>query len=109
MFLGSCWGEKREKKLYYKLYVNKRRHITPFVVATDSLYGFDTKALIKMPANYLQWSKPYPTVMNFIYEQIIIVFVLAGNRRIEVSRVPASDMLNRFQWEVGAVCRRWTS
>jgi len=50
----------------------------------------------------MEWEKLYPTVRGFINARMSIALVRATNRCIRGSRIPASNMSNRFRWEEGA-------
>ena len=94
----------REKEKYCKPYENQRRRFSPFVIPTDEIYVFEVRAFFKMLAKLLaeEWEKPYPTVRGFINAGMSIALVRATNRCIRGSRIPASNMSNRFRWEGGA-------
>jgi len=49
-----------------------------------------------------EWEKPYPTVRDVINARMSIALVRATNRCIRGSRIPVSNMSNRFRWEGGA-------
>jgi len=74
------------------------------VVSTDEIFGFEARAFLKRLAKLLaeEWEKPYPTVRGFIYARMSIALVRATNRCIRGSRIPASNMSNRFRWKGGA-------
>jgi len=96
--------EKEKKKKYCKLCENQRRHFTPFAVLTDGMFGFETRAFLKRLAKLLteKWEKPYSTVRGFINARLSIALVRATNRCIRGSRIPMSNMPNRYRWEGGA-------
>jgi len=58
------------------------------------------KRLAKVVAE--EWEKPYPTVTGFINARMSIALVRGTNRYIRGSRIPVSNMSNRFRWEEGA-------
>jgi len=93
--------EKEMKKKYCKPCENQRRHFTSLVVSTDSMFGFEARAFLKRLAKLLaeEWEKPYPTVRGFINARMSIAQVRATNRCIRGSRIPVSNMSNRFRWE----------
>jgi len=99
--------EKEKKKKYCKPYENQHRHLRPFVVSTDRMYSFNARAFLKRLTKLLaeEWEKPYPTVRGFINAQMSIALVRAPNRCRRVSRIPVSNMSNRFRWEGGAGLR----
>jgi len=96
--------EKEKKKKYCEHCENQRRHFTTFVVSTDGLYGFEARVFLKRLAKLLaeEWKKPYPTVRGFVNARISIALDRATNRCIRGSRIPLSNMSNRFPWEGGA-------
>ena len=97
--------ERKEKeKKNCKPCENHLRHFTPFAVSTDGMFGFEARAFLKRLAKLLaeKWEKPYPTVRGFINARMSIALVRATNRCIRGSRIPASNMSNRFRWEEGA-------
>ena len=99
------WNDKKKRrKKYCKPCENQRRHFTPFVVSTDGMFGFEARAFLKRLAKLLaeEWEKPYSTVMGFINARMSIALVRTTNRCIRGSRIPASNMSNRFRWEGGA-------
>ena len=93
--------EKEKKKKYCKFCENQRRHLTPFVVSTDRMFGFEARAFLKRLAKLLaeEWEKPYSIVRGFINARMSIALVRATNRCIRGSRIPTSIMSNRFRWE----------
>jgi len=48
-----------------------------------------------------EWEKPYSVVMGFINTRMSIAQVTGTNRCIRSSRIPTSNMSNRFRWEGG--------
>ena len=92
------------QRKYCKPCENQRRHFIPFVVSTDGMFGFEAQAFLKRLAKLLaeEWEKPYSTVRGFINARMSIALVRATNRCIRGSRIPASNMSNRFRWEGGA-------
>jgi len=63
--------EKEKKKKYCKPCENQRRHFAPFVISTDGMFGFKSRAFLKKLAKLLaeEWEKPYSTVRGFINAQ----------------------------------------
>jgi len=99
---GSGTTREREEKEIFKSYENQRRHFTLFVVSTDGMYGFETRAFLKKLAKLLaeEWEKPYPTVRGFINARMSITLVRATNRCIRGSRIPATTFVGRrYCWE----------
>jgi len=96
--------EKEKNKKYCKPCENQRRHFTPFVVSTDGMFGFEARAFLKRLAKLLaeEWEKPYLTLRGLINARMSIALVRATNRCIRSSRIPASNMSNRFRLEGGA-------
>jgi len=96
--------EKERKEKYCKPCENQRRQFTPFVVSTDGMFGFEARAFLKRLAKLLaeEWEKLYSTVRGFINARMSIALVRATNRCIIGSRIPTSNMSNRFRWEGGA-------
>jgi len=68
------------------------------------MFGFETRAFLKRLAKLLaeEWEKPYSTIRGIINARTSIALVRATNRYIRDSRIPASNMPNRFRWEGGA-------
>jgi len=68
------------------------------------MFGFEARAFLKRLAKLLaeQWEKPYQTVTGFISARMSIALVRATNRCIRGSRIPVSNMSNRFRWEEDA-------
>ena len=99
--------EKERKEKYCKPCENQRRQFTPFVVSTDGMFGFEARAFLKRLAKLLaeEWEKLYSTVRGFINARMSIALVRATNRCIRDSRIPTSNMPNRFRWEGGAGLR----
>jgi len=89
-------------------YVNVYSKMSVFVGElerlTDGIFGFEARAFLKRLAKSLaeKWEKPYSTVRGFINARMSIALVRATNRCIRGSRIPASNMSNRFRWEGGA-------
>jgi len=96
--------EKEKKKKFCKPCENQRRHFTPFVVSKDGMFGFEARAFLKRRVKFLaeEWKKPYSTVRGFINARMSTVLVRATNQCIRGSRIPVSNMSNRFRWEGGA-------
>jgi len=74
------------------------------VKSTDGMFGFEDRKFLKRLAKSLaeESEKPYSTVRGFINARMSIAQVRATNRCIRGSRIPASNMSNRFRWEGGA-------
>ena len=74
------------------------------MVSTDGMFSFVARAFLKRLAKLLaeEWEKPYSTVRGFINARMSIALVRATNRCIRGSRIPTSNMSNRFCWEGGA-------
>jgi len=89
---GSGTTREREKKKYCKPCENQRRHFTPFMVSMDGMFGFEDRAFLKRLAKLLaeEWEKPYSTIRGFINAPMNIALVIATNRCIRGSRIPAS-------------------
>jgi len=69
------------------------------------MFGFEARAFLKRLAKLREeeWEKPYPTVWGFfIYVRMSIALVRATYRCIRGSRIPVSNISNRFRWEGGA-------
>ena len=76
----------------------------PFVVSTDGLIGREAKSLLKQIALRLtaKWEQPYSVVRGFVNARINLAILGATNLCIRGSRVPASKMSKRVQWQDGA-------
>jgi len=75
------------------------------VVFTDGIFGFEVQVFLKRLAKLLaeEWEKPYSTVRGFINALYTSIALDRGtNRCIRGSRIPPSNMSNRFRWEGGA-------
>ena len=81
----------------------QHRHLPPFVVSTDGMYGFEARAFLKRLAKLIaeEWEKPYSAVRGFINTRMSIAQVRGTNRCIRISRIPVSNMSNHFRWEGG--------
>jgi len=68
------------------------------------MFGFEARPFLRRLAKLLadEWEKPYPTVRGFISARMSIALVRATNRCIRGSRIPVSNMSNRYRWEGGA-------
>jgi len=99
------WNDKRKRRK--RNIANPARTnvaISHPVVSTDEMFGFEARAFLKRLAKLLaeEWEKPYPTVRGFINARMSIALVRGTNRCHRGSRIPVSNMSNRFRWEGGA-------
>jgi len=68
------------------------------------MFGFEARVFLKRLAKLLaeKCGKTYPTVRAFINARMSITLVRTTNRCIKGSRIPVSNISNRFRWEGGA-------
>jgi len=97
-------GEREKKKKYLQSCLAQRRSFTPFVVSTDGLIGIEGRSLLKQISRKLaaKWEQPYSVVCGFVNARINFAILRAANLCIRGSRVPASKMSRRVQWQDGA-------
>jgi len=86
--------ERQEKE-------KKKKYCKP---CENGMFGFEARAFLKRLKKLLaeEWEKPYSTIRGFINARMSIALVRATNRCIRGSRIPTSNMSNRFRWEGGA-------
>jgi hypothetical protein len=96
--------ETEKRKKYLQPCLDQRRSFVPFVVSTDGLLGLQAKNLLKQIAKRLaaKWEQPYSVVRGFVNARINLAILRATNLCIRGSRVPASKMSKRVQWQDGA-------
>ena len=103
--------EREKKKKYLEACLENRRHFTPFVVSADGLKGREATALLRRLSSLLakKWQKPYSVVCGYINMRISIAIVRATHLCLRGSRVPASQISRRPQWEdkAGLGLGRW--
>ena len=76
----------------------------PFVVSTDGMLGREANNLIRRIALKLaeKWSFPYSQVCGMVRARVSIAIARATHLCIRGSRVPASKMSQKVQWDDGA-------
>ncbi len=96
--------EKEKRTKYLQPCLDQRRSFIPFVVSTDGLIGREGKSLLTRIAIRLaaKWEQPYSVVRGFVSARINLAILRATNLCIRGSRVPASKMSKRVQWQDGA-------
>lgn len=103
--------EREKKKKYLEPCLQRRRHFTPFVVSADGLKGKEATAFLKRLSTLLakKWQKPYSVVCGYVNVRISIAIVRATHLCLRGSRVPASQISRRPQWEdkAGLGLARW--
>jgi hypothetical protein len=96
--------ETEKRKKYLLTCLDQRRSFVPFVVSTDGKLRFEAKNLLKQIALRLtaKWEQPYSVVRGFVNARINLAILRASsNLCIRGSRVPASKMSKRVQWNDG--------
>ena len=73
-------------------------------MSTDGLVGREAKELLKRLSLRLsdKWEQPYSVVRGFVNARISIAIVRATQLCLQGSRVSASKISHRFQWEDSA-------
>jgi hypothetical protein len=103
--------EREKKKKYLEPCLQRRRHFTPFVVSADGLKGKEATAFLKRLSALLakKWQKPYSVVSGYVNVRMSIAIVRATHLCLRGSRVPASKISRRPQWEdkAGLGLSRW--
>ena len=101
--------EKGKNKTNCKPCDNQRHRLTPFVVSTDGMFGFEARAflkrLAKLPAE--ESKKLYSVVMDLINARMSIALVRATNRCIRGSTTPCEQYFQSLS--LGRRCRTLTS
>ena len=96
--------ERQKKGKYLQACLKQRRSFVPFVVSTDGMLGYEANNLIRRLALKLaeKWSFPYSQVCGMVRARVSIAIARATHLCIRGSRIPASKMSRRVQWEDGA-------
>lgn len=96
--------EKQKKGKYLQACLKQRRSFVPFVVSTDGMLGREANNLIRRLAQKLaeKWSFPYSQVCGMVRARVSIAIARATHLCIRGSRIPASKMSRKVQWEDGA-------
>ena len=84
-------AEKSKNKMYLELFLQKRRHFSPFVASVDGLVGVEATATLKRIASRLasKWRQSYSKTCEYVKSRIAITLVWSTHRCIRGSRVPA--------------------
>ena len=96
--------ERQKKGKYLQACLKQRRSFVPFVVSTDGMLGYEANNLIRRLALKLaeKWSFPYSQVCGMVRARVSIAIARATHLCIRGSRIPASKMSRKVQWDDGA-------
>ena len=96
--------ERQKKGKYLQACLKQRRSFVPFVVSTDGMLGYEANNLIRRLALKLaeKWSFPYSQVCGMVRARVSIAIARATHLCIRGSRIPASRMSRKVQWDDGA-------
>lgn len=96
--------EQQKKSKYLQACLKQRRSFVPFVVSTDGMLGYEAGNLIKRIAGKLseKWDLPYSQVCCLVRTKISIACARATHLCLRGSRIPASKISRRVQWDDGA-------
>lgn len=96
--------EKEKKSKYLQHCLKQRRSFVPFVVSTDGMLGYEANNLIRRIAKRLaeKWDLPYSQICGMVRARVSIATARATHLCIRGSRVPASKISHRVQWDDGA-------
>jgi hypothetical protein len=96
--------EKEKKSKYLQSCLDQRRSFIPFVVSTDGMLGYEANNLIKCIAQKLadKWKLPYSVICGLLRSRMSIAIARATHLCIRGSRVTATRISRKPQWEDGA-------
>ena len=97
-------AETEKKKKYLEPCLEQRRHFTPFVVSCEGLLGREADVFLSRLGKKLatRWARPHCRTTSFLRTRFAISLVRAKNRCIRGSRIPASAISRRIDWDDGA-------
>ena len=96
--------EKEKKTKYLEPCLQQRKSFVPFVVSTDGMLSYEAQNLVRRSSRTLagKWEMPYSQVCNLVRTRLSIAIARATTLCVRGSRVPASRISRRIQWEDGA-------
>jgi hypothetical protein len=96
--------ERQKKAKYLQACLKQRRSFVPFVVSTDGMLGYEANNLIKRIAGMLaeKWDLPYSQTCGLLRARVSIAIARATHLCLRGSRVPASRISHKVQWDDGA-------
>ena len=96
-------NEKQKKAKYLQHCLKQRRAFVPFVITTDGMLGREANNLIKTIARRLaeKWQQPYSLVCGMMRARISIATARTTHLCLRGSRVPASKISRKVNWEDG--------
>ncbi len=96
--------EKEKKTKYLQACLQQRRSFVPFVVSTDGMLGYEANNLLKLLSLKLseKWQLPYSQVCGLVRSRVSIAIARATHLCVRGSRIPASKISRKVQWDDGA-------
>ena len=95
-------ADRSKKKIYLKVFLQQRRHFSPFVASVNRMLSLDATATLKMIASCIatKWQQTYSKMCGYVKIRVSITLVRATHRCIWWSRVPTHKIsVQRLHWE----------
>ena len=95
-------AEKDRKWKYLEACLQKRLHLSPFIIYVDFLLRMEAEAMLKHIVSHLAKNKkrPYYSMCDYINNKVAILLARATHRCIQCSRVPAHKISVQLPWLV---------